>query len=90
MGGVVVSGAETGLDYTLRLGVEEGQLEGRTEEVYSSGGAGEQHYGAECGISCDQGAAPPSFTPPGTSVGGGGSNLYSTIPHSKQAPMSHV
>ena len=30
--------------------------------------------------------APPSFTPPGTSVGGGGSNLYSTIPHSKQAP----
>ena len=43
MGGVVVAGAETGLDYTLRLGVEEGQLEGRTEEVYSSGGAGEQH-----------------------------------------------
>ena len=29
-----------------------------------------------------------SFTPPGTSVGG--SNLYSTIPHSKQAPLSHV
>jgi len=29
-----------------------------------------------------------SFTPPGTSIGG--SNLYSTIPHSKQAPLSHV
>lgn len=42
VGGVVVTGAETGLDYTLRLGVKEGQLEGRTEEVFGSGGAGEQ------------------------------------------------
>jgi len=31
--------------------------------------------------------SPSAFTPPGTTVGG---NLYSTIPMSKQAPLSHL